>query len=124
MNSKGYGQVWSSKRKKVELSHRLAYETVVGPISEWFEVDHLCEVIQCCNPLHLDAVTQAVKNSRKPAVAGDFCRKGRPRTPGNIAVANKALDGTPLCTTCRIFLNEGRRARDREKRLAALVTAA
>lgn len=124
VNSKGYGQVWNSKRKKVELSHRRAYETVVGAIPEGYQVDHLCEVIACCNPLHLDAVTQAENNSRKPAVAGDFCRNGHPRTRENIAVTNRATDGTPLCTTCRICLNEGRRARDRRKRLAVLAAAA
>ena len=112
VNSKGYGQVWNSKRKKVELSHRLAYESVVGPIPEGFEVDHLCEVIRCCNPLHLDAVPPVVNNHRRHAVSGSQCRKGHPRDQKNLKVKLRP-DGTVKTVECRLCANEAQRERRR-----------
>jgi HNH endonuclease len=57
----GYGQfrVDARRRTRSELSspHRFAYEYFVGPIPEGCEIDHLCHVRDCANPLHLRAVT-------------------------------------------------------------------
>lgn len=45
------------KKQKISL-HRLMYETLVGPIPEGLVIDHLCRERSCCNPEHLEVVTQ------------------------------------------------------------------
>lgn len=58
----GYGQLRMGG--KVTYGHRVAYEAAYGPIPNGFQIDHLCRVRHCVNPLHLEAVTQ-VENLRR-----------------------------------------------------------
>lgn len=66
--SNGYGEFGT---KGTRLAHRIAYQYLIGPIPSGLVLDHLChtadrscaEVNQCphrrcCNPDHLDPVTQ------------------------------------------------------------------
>lgn len=46
-------------RQKTVQAHRYAYEQTFGPLPDDLQLDHLCEVTICCNPLHLEPVTQA-----------------------------------------------------------------
>src|SRR5262249_45439046 len=50
-NMYGHGQI--SLRNRQRLVHRLAYECLVGPIPDGMQVNHTCNVPNCCNPLHL-----------------------------------------------------------------------
>jgi hypothetical protein len=43
--------------RKIEMTHRAAYELFVGPIPDGLHIDHLCRVRHCCNPEHLEPVT-------------------------------------------------------------------
>ena len=52
----GYGQVSIGKRRI--LTHRFSYEAFVGEIPAGLQLDHLCRVRTCCNPEHLEPVTQ------------------------------------------------------------------
>lgn len=52
----GYGRI--SVKQKNHLVHRLMYEIEIGPIANKLVIDHLCENKSCCNPSHLEAVTQ------------------------------------------------------------------
>lgn len=63
---------WLNKRtahgygvQKGKLAHREAYEDVVGPIPEGFQVDHVCNMPSCINPAHLEAVSGSVNLLRK-----------------------------------------------------------
>src|ERR1035437_6508103 len=51
----GYGQI--KVGKKVVRVHRFAYQLLVGDIPDGLQLDHLCRVLICCNPAHLEPVT-------------------------------------------------------------------
>ncbi len=52
----GYG--FLSLNGAPKLAHILSYQLNVGPIPEGLQLDHLCRNRACCNPAHLEAVTQ------------------------------------------------------------------
>lgn len=58
----GYGQIYHGGKKW--MAHRWAYEHFVGPISEGDQIDHMCRNRKCCNPEHLEAVSQ-YKNMKR-----------------------------------------------------------
>lgn len=52
----GYGAIAYDGR--LTYTHRVAYELFVGPIGSGLQIDHLCRNRICCNPDHLEPVTQ------------------------------------------------------------------
>lgn len=76
----GYGLIRiGGKLGKTLLTHRVAYELLVGPIPEGLDLDHLCRVRRCCNPEHLEPVTRA-ENCRRGALHGTYGRAERAKT--------------------------------------------
>lgn len=51
-----------------QRTHRYTYQLFKGAIPSGLTIDHLCKNKSCCNPDHLEAVTQAENNRR----AGNF----------------------------------------------------
>jgi hypothetical protein len=85
-----YGMIrWNNRTSRV---HRVAYETLVGPIPSGLELDHLCRVRLCCNPAHLEPVTRSENVRRGVAVAVTrarqegkaHCPKGHPYSGNNL----------------------------------------
>jgi hypothetical protein len=79
MDRDGYGATGFAGRSF--RSHRISYQIARGPIPSSLEVDHLCKVRACGNPLHLEAVPPLVNLFRggSPAVVGmrrDRCVNG------------------------------------------------
>jgi len=96
LNSAGYGHV--GRDGGVRRTHRVAYELLVGPIPEGLHLDHLCRNRACCNPEHLEPVTNA-ENIRRAAAAKTHCKNGHPYTAENVYVRPT---GSRYCTPCRI----------------------
>lgn len=66
ISSTGYGGVqWQGRRAN---AHKVAYVMERGPVPKGLQLDHLCRVRRCVNPIHLEPVTNAV-NTRRGARA-------------------------------------------------------
>lgn len=68
INASGYG-VFGITPTNIVLAHRYAYELLVGPIPDGLQLDHLCRVRACCNPDHLEPVT-----NRENVIRGHLAR--------------------------------------------------
>lgn len=62
----GYNKV--SYQGKAWMVHRLIYTLMVGPIPDGLVLDHTCRDRACCNPKHLEPVTQKENTRRGNAV--------------------------------------------------------
>lgn len=106
--SRGYGT--ASYQGKGYRIHRVVYEWLVGPISDGLVIDHLCRNPPCCNPAHLEPVTQrenVLRGSGSGGVLGvrkTHCPKGHPYD----AVDTEGHWG---CLRCKAARNRSRRQR-------------
>ena len=65
------------------LTHVVVHEAATGtPVPDGWQVDHLCRVTLCCNPRHLEAVTQE-ENLRRQHALNTHCVRGHELTPEN-----------------------------------------
>ncbi len=62
--SRGYG--WGRFDGANRVVHIYYYERLVGPVPSGLQLDHLCRNRRCCNPDHLEPVTQ-IENLRRGA---------------------------------------------------------
>lgn len=90
MYTNGYGML--QFRGQLHLAHRLSYEAYVGPIPEGMDLDHLCRVRSCVNPMHLQPVSRSTNVLRglvstahdwKPGLGITHCPQGHPYSPEN-----------------------------------------
>jgi hypothetical protein len=90
---------------KLQYAHRVSYESLVGPIPDGLQIDHLCRVRFCVNPAHLEPVTQQVNMARGTAGAviaqiqrsKTECAQGHPYSPEN---TYHRLTGGRSCKAC------------------------
>ena len=71
----GYGRFTAHKGYSPALTHRYAYEMLVGPIPVGMQLDHLCRNRSCCNPAHLEPVSHAENQRRGAGFAGRAVRQ-------------------------------------------------
>ncbi len=125
-NRLGYGHMGGGPGSTIKTlqTHRVTYEFCRGPIAPGLVLDHLCRVPACCNPQHLEAVTQRtnlLRGTGFPAVNArkTHCPLGHPLSGGNVQMDA----GSRNCRTCvnnRQRVNSVlRRAADKAKRLLA-----
>lgn len=93
------------------LTHVAAYLLEVGPIPVGWQIDHLCRVTLCCNPAHLEAVTQA-ENLRRQQAAITHCFRGHEFTPEN-TYHPPATPSRRQCRKCNRIRNRAAYARKR-----------
>lgn len=119
-NNEGYGTFWVAPH--VVAPHRFAYELLVGAVPDGLELDHLCRVVSCVNPDHLEAVTHA-ENMRRAKVAtrSHRCKRGHEFTSENTYVKP---DGTRCCRICRRQAEAERPPRHRPGRYKRVSEAA
>lgn len=101
-----YGQFWLDGKNR--RAHRVAYEWEVGPITE-ATLDHLCCVLNCVRPSHLEPVSvkeNVLRGNAPTAINAQKkrCPKGHPYD-----VVRKK-DGARMCSKC---IREGGRVRKR-----------
>lgn len=100
VNDDGYGTVKINRRTC--SAHRVSYETFIGPIACGMEIDHLCRVRCCINPLHLHPVTHHENVLR--GMAGKYlserthCNRGHEFTAENTFIRD---NGARACRTCK-----------------------
>lgn len=120
LNHHGYGLFGRGGRGGgMAKAHRWSYEHFVGPIPQGLEIDHKCRVRACVNPAHLEPVTRAENQRRRPdGGAGvveaskkamlTHCKWGHPFDEGNTYVTPS---GSRACRSCRSA--RSRRSRQR-----------
>jgi len=101
-NDLGYGRFGING--KVIRTHRYSYELFNKPIPKGLVIDHLCRNTSCCNPQHLEPVTQQENCSR--GMTGQYehkrrthCKRGHKLTPENISYHSSNKHGR--CKTCK-----------------------
>ena len=97
VKANGYGAAGQGRP-----AHRRIYELLVGPIPPGFQLDHLCKVLTCVNPAHLEPVTPRENTKRSDSFAGINARKthcvhGHEFTPENTYVTRR---GRRHCRAC------------------------
>jgi hypothetical protein len=79
-------------------AHRAAYEEAYGPIPDGLVIDHLCRVRWCCNPEHLEAVTNRENILRGESPPARNARKERCDRGHELTFQ---AGGKRYCATCR-----------------------
>lgn len=96
----GYGQFAISAGKVVK-AHIVAYKLTNGRVPRGIVLDHLCRVLSCVNPGHLDPVTgrvnilRGLSTAARNAIAID-CIHGHPFSGDNLY----EYRGHRMCKTC------------------------
>ncbi len=117
LNHSGYGTFAVKQedgRYRKHLAHRLAYEALVGPITEGLVIDHLCRNRSCCNPKHMEPVTIGENVMRGDTLTARYskrthCSKGHELTSENLRRRSGQKGRGRECLTCHNERNRMRR---------------
>src|SRR5690606_26792047 len=113
--STGYAMVWDSQTQKVRRGHRVTYSYFRAEIPDGLSLDHLCRNRDCCNPWHLDPVTNAENAARGERATAGHCPRGH--SEWGKKPDSQCTDG--YSRYCRACKRENDRRRHARKRAAA-----
>lgn len=114
--SKHYGQVTIAGKRW--LVHRLTYTTLVGPIPPGLQSDHLCRVHACCNPCHIEPVTNLENALRGERATKTHCIRNHPLSGDNLIFKKVSERGHRRCRACWRLKTAEAAERKRQLRLA------
>lgn len=108
--SNGYGIITmtDAARKYTVMTHRWAYEQLVGPIPKGYTIDHLCRVRACMNPDHLQPVPHKINLRRAPR--NNWCKRGHPLRDSNLYHYKSKGKPKRRCRECMILRGDCRRS--------------
>jgi hypothetical protein len=105
----GYGRV--NYDGKAQMAHRVAHVIAKGLVPDGLHVDHLCRNRCCCNPAHLEAVTQRENTLRGNAPNAIGARTNRCRRGHDLTRARRTSTGGRDCPQCKVLRNRAWRER-------------
>lgn len=79
-------------------AHRYAYASLIGPLADELQLDHLCGTPLCVNPAHLEPVTQRENLRRMARTNKTHCVHGHEFTPENTYMTSS---GHRYCRECK-----------------------
>lgn len=100
LGSHGYGQVgWHGDdgRRRMTLTHRVAWIAYRGEIPDGMTVDHICRNRRCINPLHLRLLSNVDNASDNGMARKTHCPAGHPYDDANTYRNGR---GHRICRTC------------------------
>jgi hypothetical protein len=110
LTEKGYGRV--TRKQKGRKVHRLLWQMTGHNLPDYTpggeQLDHLCLDKSCCNPAHLEIVTQ-LENMQRRTVLITHCRNGHEYTNDNILIRK----GSKRCKQCERAAADRFRGRER-----------
>ncbi|HHX48340.1 MAG TPA: hypothetical protein GX718_13405 [Brevibacterium sp.] len=115
----GYARLRGDGGRRKVFGHRLAWESLRGPIPEELTYDHLCQNRACVNPWHgelvpmLTNIRRATRGMAHLNRHKQACPQGHPLESDNLVRSAKGR----ICRTCRNETNK--RYRSRKKMEAA-----
>jgi HNH endonuclease len=92
----GYARIGKDADRR--YAHVVFYESLVGPVPEGLELDHLCRVRNCVNPAHLEPVTHRENVLRSENFVAEHAAKTH--CPEGHAY-DMVEAGRRRCRTCR-----------------------
>ncbi len=102
-NQGGYGRLRFNT--EMLLSHRFLYELFIGKIPNGKQLNHICRNRRCCNPEHLEPVTnqENVGRGLTPILKGwnakkTHCANGHPYSKDNTILKS---NNKRVCRICR-----------------------
>jgi hypothetical protein len=103
-NQGGYGLM--RYRGKQRGLHRVMFELLRGPIPAGMQLDHLCRNRACCNPWHLEVVTQRENimrgvNFSAVNAAKTQCHNGHPLAADNLHIDSRGKRSCRVCDRAR-----------------------
>lgn len=113
----GYGCI--RVEGKTRTVHSVAFELFEGEVPEGLELDHLCRVRACCNPMHLEPVTHRENILRGASRAAKAAVTHCPRGHAYDASNTYRYQGRRFCRACQRAAGRAYKQRMRERGAAA-----